>query len=1090
MRLFENIKLILCSLIIITSQFTYAQQITQAEYYIDDDPGFGNGTAIAVSSPTDLLETNVSIPVDLAIGIHTLFVRTKDENGVWSLSDGRPFYTYIPYSGLITQAEYFIDGDPGFGNGMALSITNGSEINLEAELTTSSTPIGNHIVGIRTKNEQGKWSLTDFRAFHIYRSAQLPITAAEYYIGDDPGFGNGITLPIVVDVNAADINAAIDVTGLPLGEYTITIRVLNQNGSWSLHEVILFTICEFAGAISEFEFIQFNNTVSFINNSQFAATYLWNFDDGQTSTAEEPAHFFNQPGTYNVMLIAANDCGIDTSYQEITVSSIDAIKVDKGGQGGLVTSIITGNGFMESSLVRLCKSDDPAIVLIPDTAHFTSSHTIIVSLNLATAPLGFYDVKVINGTDTLTLIEGFEVIERVEPTFDIYISGPSLFRKDFFASFNITIVNHGNVDGLLVPVTIGNIPWSDQDGEFTMSSTSGDYLDPREISLLSEAVINAIAEGVDSLIFLSPDIIDTTNGLKSIDALIPSLPPGTNSFVITLNGNQSSGSEPVCITGTVSPPMVKNKPSPTASDCMATVMDCAMKIALELTPAGDMINCIKGVISTISGISTAGVGLGLTDALATGFTGGQVQSNQSTVSNKYTFSSSLIGAITNCGSAFFGFIPPARIYKIFKVASTIKKFVDKGVGGTVIGDCLMNSYKACSDQNENGGTKRTFKKITVLQSLDPNVKSGPGVAGDNYVNGFNTMAYTIQFENVDTANAAAQVVTVIDSLDVSMFDLSTFTFLDYGFGSTLIPVNVGGSDFTDILDLRPSMPNLLRVDASLDTLTGVITWVFTTLDTTSLSLTEDPLAGFLPPNVNSPEGQGFVSFGIELNESVQSGDIIENNSLIIFDTNEPIVTNTWDNGFDNVAPSSQVNSLPAIINDTSFVVTWSGNDDAAGVRWYDIYVSINDEEYLLLLSHTNEISWIMDGEYGDNYKFYSIATDKAGNVEDAPGGFDAETTLEILVNVWDIKPETSWLAQNFPNPTDGLTTITYSIKGSQKIKLELVDLLGRPVLILDEGMRSGKMELNENLSTLADGVYYLILNTESDRFTRKLIISR
>ncbi len=1101
MRLFDNIKLILCFLLLTISQFTYAQQITQAEYYIDDDPGFGNGTAIDVSTPTDLLETDVAVPVNLNIGIHTLFVRTKDENGVWSLSDGRPFFTYIPYTGLITQAEFFIDGDPGFGNGTALSITNGSEINLEAELTTSSTPIGNHIVGVRTKNEQGKWSLTEFRPFHIYRSAQLPITAAEYYIGDDPGIGNGTPLPIEANGNAADINAAIDVTGMALGNYTISIRVLNQNGSWSLHEVIPFTICEFAGAISEFEFIQFNNTVSFLNNSQFAESYLWDFDDGITSTAEEPAHFFNQPGTYNIMLIATNACGIDTSYQEITISSIDDINTDKGGLGAIVTSTITGNGFMEESTVLLCKTENNDILLVPDTFLVVSSHVIMVVMNLANAELGYYDVKVINGTDTLTLIEGYEVIERVEPTFEVYITGPSVFRPDVFAGFNITIVNNGNVDALLVPVNIGNIPWSDEDGEFSISALSGDYIDPRDYDMLSEAVNDAINGGVDSLLFLGPKIVGTSDGDSAtfnLGSLYPFVPPGSNSFTVQFKANQDSdqgNGEEICITVTVSPPMLKNTPTITASDCAATVLKCAMEIALELTPAGDAINCIKGVIGQFSGVTSATFGVGVADGIISTATGGQVLSTYSSkLSTKATSASAIVKTLIDCASAVGGsaFIF-ARFPKFVKLAYELASYaIGQGTGALTIASCVADSYTACTNISENGGTKQTFKKLIVQSSHDPNAKTGPGIVGDNYVNGFNTMSYTIQFENVDSAELAAQVVVVIDSLDVTKFDLSTFAFLDYGFGNTIIPVGTGGDDFTDILDLRPEMPNLLRVDGSIDTLSGVITWVFTTLDTITLSQTEGVFDGFLPPNVDSPEGQGFVSFGIELNESVESGDIIENNSVIIFDTNEPIVTNTWDNGFDDADPSSQVNSLPVIINDTIFDISWSGTDDASGVRWYDIYASKNDEEYQLIVSHTEDITMFLIGEYGDNYKFYSIATDKAGNVEEAPTSFDAETTLEMPTQINELTVENSWLGKAYPNPSEGNVTFVYSITESQDITLVLYDIMGRPVMVLDEGLRSGKIQFSKDLSSISNGMYYVTLFTEKEnmKFTTSLIINK
>ncbi len=65
--------------------------------------------------------------------------------------------------------------------------------------------------------------------------------------------------------------------------------------------------------------------VSFTNNSNNAQSYFWDFDDGgATSTLFEPSHIFNNPGTYDVMLIAIDSttCNIsDTTYLTITVGA-------------------------------------------------------------------------------------------------------------------------------------------------------------------------------------------------------------------------------------------------------------------------------------------------------------------------------------------------------------------------------------------------------------------------------------------------------------------------------------------------------------------------------------------------------------------------------------------------------------------------------------------------------------------------------------------------------------------------------------------------------------------------------------------------
>lgn len=65
--------------------------------------------------------------------------------------------------------------------------------------------------------------------------------------------------------------------------------------------------------------------VNFTNSSNNAVSYFWDFDDGgATSTMFQPSHTFNNPGTYNVMLIASDPttCNIaDTTYLTITVGA-------------------------------------------------------------------------------------------------------------------------------------------------------------------------------------------------------------------------------------------------------------------------------------------------------------------------------------------------------------------------------------------------------------------------------------------------------------------------------------------------------------------------------------------------------------------------------------------------------------------------------------------------------------------------------------------------------------------------------------------------------------------------------------------------
>jgi len=57
--------------------------------------------------------------------------------------------------------------------------------------------------------------------------------------------------------------------------------------------------------------------LTFLNFSQNAETYLWNFGDGQTSTEQNPTHTYAEFGEYNVVLTATNKAGVSATFQEL-----------------------------------------------------------------------------------------------------------------------------------------------------------------------------------------------------------------------------------------------------------------------------------------------------------------------------------------------------------------------------------------------------------------------------------------------------------------------------------------------------------------------------------------------------------------------------------------------------------------------------------------------------------------------------------------------------------------------------------------------------------------------------------------------------
>ena len=67
--------------------------------------------------------------------------------------------------------------------------------------------------------------------------------------------------------------------------------------------------------------------ITFINTSEYADSYFWDFGDGTTSTSKNPTKIFQETGEYVVTLIAKNDKYDETNSFSSTVS----IYVFQGG---------------------------------------------------------------------------------------------------------------------------------------------------------------------------------------------------------------------------------------------------------------------------------------------------------------------------------------------------------------------------------------------------------------------------------------------------------------------------------------------------------------------------------------------------------------------------------------------------------------------------------------------------------------------------------------------------------------------------------------------------------------------------------------
>ncbi|MGE5313894.1 MAG: family 10 glycosylhydrolase [Acidobacteriota bacterium] len=83
-------------------------------------------------------------------------------------------------------------------------------------------------------------------------------------------------------------------------------------------------------------------------------------------------------------------------------------------------------------------------------------------------------------------------------------------------------------------------------------------------------------------------------------------------------------------------------------------------------------------------------------------------------------------------------------------------------------------------------------------------------------------------------------------------------------------------------------------------------------------------------------------------------------------------------------------------------------------------------------------------------------------------------------NFTDPQPGKFWLGQNFPNPFNPSTTVSFALKSAAAVRLSVFDVLGRECAVLIDGMRPAGMQTVEwNAGAMPSGVYFCRLQVSA-----------
>lgn len=244
-----NARSSLCCALLLCSGIAAAQRVDNAEYFWDTDPGAGNALPLSAQDgafdeavEAIFLETS-ALPGQ---GAHTLGIRVKDQSSNW----GPTFTTVVVIEPpvvtapeiSVTQAEYFWDNDPGEGGGTPMLAFDGDfsgaleAIALEASALPSE---GVHVLYVRSKDANDAWSLPFSVVVEVVGGVvtfpEIRVSAAEYYVNDDPGPGLGMPM-LAVDGDFSAAFEAVKGGGIPApvtaGVNVLWLRARDANAAW------------------------------------------------------------------------------------------------------------------------------------------------------------------------------------------------------------------------------------------------------------------------------------------------------------------------------------------------------------------------------------------------------------------------------------------------------------------------------------------------------------------------------------------------------------------------------------------------------------------------------------------------------------------------------------------------------------------------------------------------------------------------------------------------------------------------------------------------------------------------------------------
>ncbi len=289
---------------------------------------FGDGTTSLTKNPSHAFSREGRYTVTLVANDTSGSKQGSQILAVVSMSVLTSSFNYAPSSPTTAQAVQFTDTSTGSPTSWLWNFGDGATSTAQNPTHAYSTA-GSKTVTLTASNSTGSASFSRTVSVLVAIAASFSFSPSSPIAGQAVQFTDSSTgVPSLWQWSFGDGGTSTaqnpSHTFVTAGTYGVTLTIMNATGQDAISRSI--TVLAANTVTASFAYSPASPTagqaVQFTDTSAGTpTTWLWNFDDETTSTAQNPNHAFATAGTYSVSLTVSNASGSNSINRTVVIAS-------------------------------------------------------------------------------------------------------------------------------------------------------------------------------------------------------------------------------------------------------------------------------------------------------------------------------------------------------------------------------------------------------------------------------------------------------------------------------------------------------------------------------------------------------------------------------------------------------------------------------------------------------------------------------------------------------------------------------------------------------------------------------------------------